>query len=74
MTIVTHTFNLPESHLTVLAEEAQAVELTQDQAMAQAIRLYQLINQQARKGLRLAFVDAAGNVVKDPFPGLPSFE
>ena len=44
----------------VLAEEASLMGLTEEQAMIQAIRLYQLVNQKGRNGLTLAFLNAEG--------------
>lgn len=68
------TFELPASHLAVLDEEASFMGLTPDQAMAQAIRLYQLVNHQARAQRQLAFVDANGELVREAAKGLPALD
>lgn len=44
MTLAQRTFTLPESHLKVLEEEARRMGLSVDQALAQAIRMYQASN------------------------------
>lgn len=69
----TREFTLPDSHLSVLNQEADAMGLSPDQALAQAIRLYQLINHKARAGLLMAFVDSRGKLVKEEINGLPAF-
>jgi len=72
MNTTERTFKLPDSHLSVLAEEAAAMGMTTDQALAQAIRLYQMVNIKARAGLQLAFSDERGHLVRDTVAGLPA--
>lgn len=74
MNVTTRAFTLPDSHLAVLEQEAAAMGMHPDKALAQAIRLYQSINYKARAGLQLAFVDAQGQLVREPAAGLPAFE
>ncbi|GBG14282.1 phosphoglucomutase [Novimethylophilus kurashikiensis] len=63
--------HLPDNHMAVLLAEAEAHELSPNAALAQAVRLYQLISERARNGLQLTFVDAHGNIVNDLSPAKP---
>lgn len=74
MAFIETSFKLHESHLEVLNAEAAAMGLTPDQALAQAVRLYQLVNNNARKGLQLAFTDAQGQLVRETPCGRPALD
>lgn len=61
------TVALPDSHWEVLQKEADASNLSLDQALAQAVRYLQMVNSNARDGLQLAFVDKHGNLPEPRF-------
>ncbi len=50
------TVNLPPSHWEVLEAEAAFMDISVEAALAQAIRLYQCTNANARLGKRVEFV------------------
>lgn len=62
---------LPSDHHAVLEQEAAAMGLSPQRALMQAVRLYQLVNHEARAGHQMVFVDANGAQVHAPV-GLPA--
>ena len=74
MDTTTRAFSLPTTHVAALVYEADRSGMTPDQALKQAITLYQTVQIKARSGLTMAFVDDRGNVIRDMPAGLPAFD
>ena len=72
--MTTRAFSLPTTHVAALVYDADRAGMTPDQALKQAITLYQTVQIKARSGLTMAFVDDRGNVIRDMPAGLPAFD
>lgn len=66
----TITLNLSDKEASVLHGLSTEQDLSQQQILRQALRLYQHVNNRLKKGERMAFVDTDGNVVQQAIIGL----
>lgn len=62
---------LDDRHLGVLDELAKEQEMTRSALMRQALRLYQMVHDRAKKGQTLAFRNADGGFTPVVIVGLP---
>ncbi len=64
------TLVLSEKEASVLDELCKRKDLNKTALLRQCLRLYQAVDNKLCDGLQMAFVDAAGNVVKTEIIGL----
>lgn len=66
----TITLSLSDKEASVLHGLSTEQELSQQQVLRQALRLYQHVNNRMKMGEQMAFVDKGGNVVRQVIIGL----
>jgi hypothetical protein len=63
-----------EKYQQVLEELAKAQNMSEENVMRAALRVYQLVHENNKRGLSLSFVDSTGQVVSDRMSIMPNID